>query len=165
MTIRYFAYGANMSAALMRHHGVHFASRVPARLPGFRLEFNVTVPRHPGLGYANIVPDPAGVVEGALYELDDAALAVLDTYEDYPTCYGRQQVTVVLADGRSLLAITYVANPERVRAGLRPSRTYLRHLLAGRDLLSPAYYARVYQTPTEKFTAPETRFPSRRRVC
>jgi hypothetical protein len=41
----------------------------------------------------------------------------------------------------------YVALPAVVAGGLRPPRWYLDHLLAGRDLLTPTYHARLAATP------------------
>ena len=48
--------------------------------------------------------------------------------------------------GAAVEAVTYVAL--RTREGLRPTREYLGHLLAGRDLLPRDYVERLMATPT-----------------
>ena len=61
--------------------------------------------------------------------------------------YERRIVPVVRGDtGATLEAITYVAL--LVGEELRPTRNYLGHLLAGRDLLPADYCARLGATPT-----------------
>jgi gamma-glutamylcyclotransferase len=49
-------------------------------------------------------------------------------------------------NGATVEAITYVAL--KVAAGLKPTRTYLKHLLAGRDLLPADYWEKLNATPT-----------------
>ncbi|MCX8189580.1 MAG: gamma-glutamylcyclotransferase, partial [Nitrososphaeria archaeon] len=44
-----------------------------------------------------------------------------------------------LDSGEQLEAVTYVANPRKIKDGLKPSREYLNHLLKGCDLLSKEY--------------------------
>jgi hypothetical protein len=54
---------------------------------------------------------------------------------------------VVRADtGETIDAVTYVAL--LVGEGLRPTRGYLSHLLAGRDLLPQKYWEWLKATPT-----------------
>jgi len=146
--VYYFAYGSNMNPERMRERGVAFSSREPGRLPGHRLAFNKrgsTLPR--GAGYANVVPDGSGAVEGALYRLDPADLAALDACEGWPEHYRREALEVERADGSRVTAVVYVAQPRWTRAGLRPTREYLDHLLAGRDVLSPEYGQRLAAVP------------------
>jgi len=42
--------------------------------------------------------------------------------------------------------VTYIAL--KVGEGLRPTREYLGHLLAGKDLLPAAYWEKLKETPT-----------------
>lgn len=145
----YFAYGSNMDPHRMRERGIPFRTRVPARLPGWRLEFNKvpsTLPR--GAGYANVVPDPRGTVEGALYRIEESALAALDEWEGHPRHYRRKVLPVELRDGTRVTAAVYVAAPKRTRSGLRPTREYLSHMLAGHDVVSPSYWESLAATPT-----------------
>jgi hypothetical protein len=48
--------------------------------------------------------------------------------------------------GETVEAITYVAL--LVGEGLKPTRAYLAHLLAGRDLLPADYWRQLDETPT-----------------
>lgn len=148
MALFYFAYGSNMNPFRMRVRGVGFRSREPGRLPGYRLEFNKVPQDAPrGVGYANIVPDTRHVVEGALYEISEADLQKLDECEGYPDHYRREEVKVQRQDGSQVTATVYIANPEHVRSGLRPTREYLEHLWAGEDVLSEGYHAWLRRFP------------------
>ena len=54
---------------------------------------------------------------------------------------------VVRSDGGATVeAVTYVA--VLTAEGLRPTRAYLGHLLAGKDLLPPDYLQQLSGTPT-----------------
>jgi hypothetical protein len=73
---------------------------------------------------------------------------VLDRWEGVATNhYERRTLAVVRGDtGETLEAIGYVAL--LTGEGLRPTKEYLGHLLAGRDLLPEAYWAWLGATPT-----------------
>ncbi|MNP73625.1 hypothetical protein D3C76_1703710 [compost metagenome] len=44
-------------------------------------------------------------------------------------------------------AWVYIANPAMREPGLAPTRSYLEHLLAGRDYLTPAYWEALATFP------------------
>jgi hypothetical protein len=77
-----------------------------------------------------------------------AGLDVLDVWEGVAGGhYERRAVPVVRADtGETVEAVTYIAL--LVGEGLRPTRDYLGHLLAGRDLLPQKYWEWLKATPT-----------------
>lgn len=78
---------------------------LPARLAGFR-----RAPVH-GVEYPGMVPAAGHAVEGVLYlGLPAAAWPRLDAFEGDE--YQRSEVEVELADGRRLMAWTYVFKPE-----------------------------------------------------
>jgi len=129
-----------MSAGRMQKRNIRFSQRLRAILRGYSLRFNKVASRNRKEGYANIVLDRAGVVEGILYEIPDSELSKLDKYEGHPDHYDRATVTVELDDGQQVDATTYVAQPDKVRDGLKPSTEYLDHLLAARDMVSESYY-------------------------
>ena len=81
------------------------------------------------------MPAPGAAVHGTLNLLPAKGFEVLDRYEGVAGGhYERRIVPVVRADtGATVEAITYVAL--LVGEDLRPTRAYLGHLLAGRDLL------------------------------
>jgi len=112
------------------------------------LEFNKISSQNPREGYANIVRDPESVVEGILYEIEESDLRKLDKFKGYPSHYRRTRVYVKLDNGERVEAITYIAQPEKVKSGLRPSKEYLSHLLRGSDLLSKEYCEKLKRIPT-----------------
>jgi hypothetical protein len=118
------------------------------RLDGWRLTFDKIARTSAGAGAGNIVTAPGGVVHGTLNEMPDAGLAVLDVSEGVAGGhYERRMVPVVRADdGQTVEAVTYTAL--KTAAGLRPTREYLGHLLAGRDLLPQKYREWLEATPT-----------------
>jgi hypothetical protein len=148
----YFAYGSNMSAERLfeerlKPEGVAMGARVAGRLDGWRLAFNKQG-RVPGTGAGNIMLAPGEAVHGTLNLLPAKGFEVLDKYEGVAGGhYERQLVRVVHGDtGAPVEAITYVAL--LVAKDLRPTRAYLGHLLAGRDLLPADYFRRLSETPT-----------------
>lgn len=147
-SMKYFAYGSNMDATRMKERGVRFSARVPAVLEGHVLRFNKTATRNPKQGYANIVEDRDQCVEGCLYDMVDPDIANLDEYEGYPKQYDRKTLPVRLNDGNTVQAAVYVAQPDRVKAGLKPTKDYLDHLLSEKDMLSSDYYKKLASTET-----------------
>lgn len=149
----YFAYGSNMNALRLfeerlKPEGAAARERIAGRLDGWRLAFNKPVRTPPGAGAGNIVAAPGEVVHGTLNFLPAKGLDVLDHYEGaVGGHYERRTVQVVRGDtGATVDAVTYVAM--LVTAELRPTRAYLAHLLAGRDLLPEDYCRWLGETPT-----------------
>jgi len=149
----YFAYGSNMNPARLvddrlKPKGVALGRRIGGRLDGWRLTFDKVARTPKGAGAGNIVVAPGNVVHGTLNEMPPAGLDVLDVWEGVAGGhYERQVVPVVRSDtGEPVEAVTYVAL--LVGQGLRPSRGYLGHLLAGRDLLPADYWETLRATLT-----------------
>jgi gamma-glutamylcyclotransferase (GGCT)/AIG2-like uncharacterized protein YtfP len=140
--MRYFAYGSNMGSGQMFERGVRFSARESAILGDWRLEFNKQAARNPLEGFANIVPDPGNRVEGVLYEMEAEDLHKLDHYEGYPHQYTRCEIAVT-CNGEEESAVVYVAQPDRVKAVLKPSAEYLSRIRQGADLLSEGYRNRL----------------------
>ena len=151
--IWYFAYGSNMNPARLadqrlKERAVQMGPRIGGRLDGWRLAFNKIARSPEGAAAGNIVEAPGETVHGTLNRMPDAGLAVLDIWEGVAGGhYKRQTVAVVRADtGETIEAVTYIAL--KVGEGLRPTRDYLDHLLAGKDLLPAAYWEKLKETPT-----------------
>jgi len=149
----YFAYGSNMNVARLldgrlAQKGVAMGARIGGRLDGWELAFNKIRVAQKGSGAGNILVAPGKVVHGTLNELPDAGFDVLDVWEGVAGGhYERRLLPVVRADtGETVEAIAYVAL--KVCEGLRPTREYLDHLLAGQDLLPADYWAWLKTTPT-----------------
>jgi len=151
--IWYFAYGSNMNPARLadqrlKERAVRMGPRIAGRLDGWRLVFNKVARAPAGAGVGNIVEAPGEVVHGTLNRMPEAGLAVLDIWEGVAGGhYARRIVPVVRADtGATVEAVTYVAL--KVGDGLRPTREYLDHLLAGKDLLPASYWEKLRRTQT-----------------
>lgn len=103
MSFRYFAYGSNLWAPQLR-------SRCPSATPigqgvieGWRLAYDK--PSLDGSAKLNIRPDPAGVVAGVVYRIDDRERTALDRAEP--------RYTPVLVDVAGEAALTYTYEEER----------------------------------------------------
>ena len=135
----YFAYGSNMNPNRMKERGVNFLRREHATLSGWKLTFNKVASRNHNEGYANIERDDEGVVEGILYTIQDADIETLNKYEGYPIHYERLVVDIVTEEGERKETITYIANHDKVREGIKPRKDYMNQLLKGCDLLPIEY--------------------------
>jgi hypothetical protein len=128
--------------------GVAAGERIAGRLDGWRLAFNKRARTPVGSGAGNIVPAGGASVFGTLNRLSAAGFTVLDRYEGVASGHyeRRTLATVRLDTGESVEAITYVAL--LTAEDLKPTRAYLAHLLAGKDLLPADYFKRLAATPT-----------------
>jgi gamma-glutamylcyclotransferase len=147
--VLYFAYGSNMNPERMRkERNIHFSQRMHAILKGYVLAFNKVADGNPRQGYSNIVLKSDAVVEGVLYEILKSDLSKLDQYEGVPNHYDRKVVTIQSERGENVEAVTYIARPNKVKEGLKPTKKYLSHLLAARDILSKPYVQKLESTET-----------------
>ena len=141
----YFAYGSNMDKSRMLERGANIISMKRGILKGHYLTFN-KIASQIGEGYANIKKN-SSIVEGIIYEVDEATMSKLDVYEASPDHYKRKNVKVE-TDGKVQLCITYIANPNKFKEGLKPTKAYLDNLLAGKDYLSEEYYNKLKEIDT-----------------
>lgn len=111
----YFAYGSNMSRALMRRHCPGCEEIGTAALAGYR--FIITID-----GYASIVPHPGGTVHGVLWRLRSRDLAVLNAYESLDSGLYFTTTLPVLSGAQRVAAMIYIA---RDRVMGRPKPGYL----------------------------------------
>lgn len=147
---KYFAYGSNCNAEVMRRKAIGFTGRERAVLPDYRLLFNKRSLREnlpDSIGFANIEPSADSQVEGILYELVEADLRKLDESERFPAHYDRVRV-VVQTDSGPQECWVYQAQVDKTAAGLVPSRNYLNHILAGQEFLSQQYFEALDQSQT-----------------
>ncbi len=142
----YFAYGSNMNPQRMRTRGLLFSESLSGQLPGYELCFNKRAHDRPGAAYANIRHRQGAVVEGVIYRLDGAdEIFKMDPFEGTPVLYSRERMPILTNQG-VLPGWVYIANPAWRCEGLRPTRTYLEHLLAGREYLSENYWQAIAAT-------------------
>ena len=101
-----FAYGSNLASSEMEAWCPEARFAGVARLPDHRLALNRRSIRWGG-GAVDIVPAAGEEVWGALYELPDGQLDLLDAKEGQGWAYRRTTVRVEAADGRPLEAAAY----------------------------------------------------------
>jgi hypothetical protein len=140
----YFAYGSNLNARAVSDWCRHFGHRAPNLKPGrpavldnYRLGFSIYT-EYWGGGIADIVYDPGKYVAGALFELTEADLGVLDLKvgrkmeggKEIGT-YRRLEVKVApLGKGEPIQAITYQGtNADRYH--IPPTQHYMDLLIQG----------------------------------
>lgn len=106
----YFAYGSNLNWRQMQRRCPSSKFVTIAKLPDY--EFGIT--RHSRLrdcGTANVFPVNGREVWGAVYEVSDADLIIMDGFEDG---YRREILSVYVPDNSSqpLRALVYIAEIE-----------------------------------------------------
>jgi len=132
----------------MKKREISFSKRVHASLRHYNLRFNKVADDDPKKGYANIIAVNDEVVEGALYDISDQDLPKLDMHEGYPKHYDKIMVKVFLDDHSQVEVVVYIAQPDKVKEGLKPTRKYLNHLLKAKDILSKAYFQKLKSVET-----------------
>lgn len=133
MTV-HFAYGSNMSRALMRRRCPAARELGPAVLDGFRLRVNDD-------GYATVVPSAGGRVQGVLWRISPRDRAALNAYERIDIGLYRAVPMAVRVGAVRRRALVYVARSRRVG---RPRPGYLALVLAAaREAGLPARYVQA----------------------
>jgi len=147
--MKYFGYGSNMDTQQMKERGVHFSQRMHAVLRGYALRFNKVAAgknAQEGEGKGNIIKNENELVEGALY--DGISAAGMKTLREHERGYYEKTVTVELDNGERLEAVAFIARDDKTRNGLKPTKEYLKHYLAGRDILTESYFQKLQSTET-----------------
>ena len=103
----YFAYASNLSRQQMAVRCPEAKPKFIARLPHHKLIFAGWSRKWRG-GHATIRQSRGDVVMGALYEISERGLRLLDKHEDYPSSYDHLKVKVVTEDGDFVEAVTYI---------------------------------------------------------
>lgn len=147
--MKYFAYGSNMNEERMTNRKITFSSRQFAKLNGHKLVFNKKA-KDGNFTYANIISSENDFVEGVLYEFPDNEISNLDKAEGFPKHYDKIEVTVTDKDDNLIIATTYVAQKDKIVNGLLPTKEYLDHLLAGKDILSASYFDLLKRVQTNE---------------
>ena len=102
--ILHFAYGSNMSRAVMRRHAPNAQPVGVAQLVGHR--FVITAD-----GYASVAPATAQVVHGVAWRLTSRDRVTLDAWENIAGGLYRCETLPVRLQGRRVPALVYVARP------------------------------------------------------
>jgi hypothetical protein len=126
-TVWYFAYGSNLSRAVMQSRAGQILDAQLGRLENYELLFNKKV--RGGTAEANIQPARGKTVLGVLYKLTETALRSLDRSTGVPGHYRRIEVSAFDSAGNKISAQAYIAS--KVEKGLRPAGHYLQTILEG----------------------------------
>jgi gamma-glutamylcyclotransferase len=149
----WFVYGSSLDgeafAAWAREHGYappDLSRGRPARLPGFRLAFDV-VSRHWGGAVGSLAEAPGEAVHGLALALPGATRGLVDHKEGALSgLFEPLPVTLELADGARVAATAYRAAPgRRLAADAEPSREWLAVVARGARAagLAPEWIARL----------------------
>jgi gamma-glutamylcyclotransferase (GGCT)/AIG2-like uncharacterized protein YtfP len=127
----YFAYGSNMSRALMRRLCPHARPLGIAVLDDHR--FIITID-----GYASVVAHPRARVHGILWRVGPREITALNAYESIDTGLYRRRILAVRHAGERTSALVYVGRSGRHG---QPKPGYMELVLAAaRDWTLPAAY-------------------------
>jgi hypothetical protein len=116
----HFAYGANMSRAIMRRHARDAEPLGVAELAGHR--FVIT-----GDGYASVEPARAQTVHGVLWRITPRDRVTLDAWENVSAGLYRAETVPVRHEGELMPALVYFARP---RGEGRPKPGYIELVVA-----------------------------------
>jgi gamma-glutamylcyclotransferase len=152
----WFVYGSSLDRAAFGEwaasHGYAlpaFEGAVPARLPGWRLAFDV-LSRHWGGAVASLAEAPGEFVEGLAVPLPGTARGLVDHKEGAVSgLYAAFPVTLTpVGGGAPIPALAFRAAPgRRLAAEATPSAAYLAVMVRGARAagLSPAWLERLAQ--------------------
>lgn len=124
----YFAYGSNMLAARLRARCPSARAIGTAEVAGFDIAFDKI--GQDGSGKATLLMAAGQVVQGALFQLDEAELATLDQIEGVGRGYDRVEIDVNCSSG-SIGAATYLAPNAHRRSDIQPFDWYIGLVVAG----------------------------------
>lgn len=102
-----------------------YPNPVTDKLNGYELKFNKK--SKDGSGKANIVVNPEEIIEGRFFKLTNVQLTKLECYEKG---YHRENVQINVG-GKEIIAITYVADIDKIDNSLEPSEDYLDLIVCG----------------------------------
>ncbi len=118
----YFAYGADINKKQMLPRCPRCRPRCSAVLPNYQLVFTGWSRQWRG-GMATIRRASGGKVPGAVYEVSEQDMKIIDGYEGYPGTASRLNVTVYNEDDEAIQAFTYIKTGNLEETA--PSREYL----------------------------------------
>jgi hypothetical protein len=136
MSTLHFAYGANMSRAVMRKYAPGAQALGVAELADHRFVISAD-------GYASVEPLRAQIVHGVLWRITPRDRVVLDTWENVAGGLYRSETLPVRSAGGRTAALVYFARPG---AEGRPKPGYIELVLAAaKEWDLPPSYIRALQ--------------------
>ena len=124
----YFAYASNLSRKQILERCPDAKPKFIATLPNFKLIFTGWSRKWHG-GVASIKPLRGEKVIGAVYEISDRDLRLLDKHEGYPNIYNRIDVVVFTEDGEPVKAVAYAKVEQSEET--KPSPEYIATIQQG----------------------------------
>lgn len=118
----YFAYASNLSRRQMSERCPDSKAKFGVVLPNYRLIFAGWSRKWHG-GTASIKPFQGEKVTGAVYDISERDLRLLDKHEDCPAVYNHLNVMVITENGEATKAVTYIKREQSEET--QPSREYL----------------------------------------
>ena len=124
----YFAYATNLSRQQMAERCPEAKPKFIATLPNYKLIFAGWSRKWHG-GVASIKPFRGEKVTGAIYEISERDLRLLDKHEGYPATYNRIDIVAFNEDGEPVKAVTYIKVEQSEET--KPSREYVATIQQG----------------------------------
>lgn len=150
--ISWFAYDEMMNPEIIKQAGLEYETAFSVSLSAYRLVFN-KIPMDNGgkenLGLPNIVPtmDNLGMMEGVLYEMLEENLPKLDALYHHPDEYQRKKMRFTKHDFTFVNGIVYIAQKNRTKSGLMPSKDMLKVYKGCRKILTKLYLSKLLIRP------------------
>ena len=151
--VNFFAYGELIREDIFKEKGLEYITKSSVTLSAWRLVFN-KVPTDneglEGLGLENIEPTPdnAGMMHGELYAMDEKLIPRLDEICGHPDEYQRKTLRFNRHDFLLINGITYIARPDKIATGLKPSKATMKIFRKAKKLFPMLYFSRLMNTPT-----------------
>ena len=150
--INWFAYDEMMNPEIIKERGLEYEAAFSVTLSAYKLAFN-KIPADNGgkenLGLPNIVPsaDNLGMMEGMLYEMPEENLEKLDKIYQHPQEYQRRKMRFTKHDFTFVDGVVYIAQKNRTKSGLLPSKDMLKAYKGCRRLLTKLYLSKLLIRP------------------
>jgi hypothetical protein len=150
--INWFAYDEMMNPEVINKTELTYEAAFSVSLSAHKLVFN-KIPLDNGgkenLGHANIEPTRGnlGMMEGVLYEMLEENVPKLDALYGHPTEYQRRKMRFTKHDFAFVNGIVYIAQKDRTKSGLLPSKDMLKIYRGCRKILTKLYLSRLLIRP------------------
>ena len=150
--INWFAYDEMMNPEVIKEAGLEYEAAFSVSLSAYKLVFN-KIPIDNGgkenLGLANIEPIPGnlGMMDGVLYEMLEENLPKLDALYHHPEEYQRRKMRFTKHDFTFVNGFVYIAQKDRTKSGLMPSKDMLKVYKGCRKILTKLYLSKLLIRP------------------